>query len=249
MSQTTKVELRMQRVENDPVIGTFVFCYDPADTHAEPPNPRMPASVWSHIDEHLIRARHWKIRPGDVVLDVGAAFGSYALPAAALGAAKVIAWSPDWNGDVLEASIAANPGWDRIIERRKVALWSRPGWLVIPRDASAPAFYDRGCAVPDGAVPATTLDADVADDGLERVDWMKLDVEGAEVEVLRGAAATIARFRPRILVEHHQFKDETLEAQVLGLLVTMGYRLEEVVKQHEGCCVSHGLYLPVGGGA
>lgn len=224
-----------QKVD-DAVSGRFTFLWD-ADDISGPPMHGMPPSRWSFADEHAIRAKFWHIRPGDVVLDVGAAFGSYALPAAAKGASRVIAWSPDWNGDLLELSIAKN-GWEKVVERRTNALWSKRGWLIIPRCEDWPDFHELGCVIPAGAVACRTLDEDVR--GIERVDWLKLDVEGAEVEVLKGAAETIRRTKPKILVEHHLFKSALIEAQVGALLSTMGYAAQEIVPYGS---VSHGFYV------
>lgn len=57
-------------------------------------------------------------------------------------------------------------------------------------------------------VKITTLDAYVREKNLPRVDFIKLDVEGAELDVLRGAVTTIARFKPILaLSAYHKFDD------------------------------------------
>ena len=54
----------------------------------------------------------------------------------------------------------------------------------------------------------TTLDAYVREKNLPRVDYIKLDVEGSELDVLRGAATTIARFKPILaLSAYHKWDD------------------------------------------
>ena len=54
----------------------------------------------------------------------------------------------------------------------------------------------------------TTVDAFVAENGLERVDVIKLDVEGAEMQALEGAAATLAHRRPRLAISvYHRPED------------------------------------------
>ena len=52
-------------------------------------------------------------------------------------------------------------------------------------------------------VPVVTLDDELAD--LDRLDLLKLDIEGGELSALRGAASTIARLRPTLVVELNPF--------------------------------------------
>ncbi len=79
-------------------------------------------------------------------------------------------------------------------------------------------------------VRTQTIDTLVAAQRLERVDLIKIDVEGHELKVLAGAIETLTRFRPRVLVEVFE---ETLRRQgasgeaVLALLEGYGYVLHE----------------------
>ena len=58
---------------------------------------------------------------------------------------------------------------------------------------------------------------------LSRVDFIKVDVEGAQVAVLRGAAQTIAKFKPRILAELLVGRDYKEVDEASALLGAMGY--------------------------
>ena len=53
----------------------------------------------------------------------------------------------------------------------------------------------------DGAIPMTTIDLYVTEQGLEKVDFLKIDVEGFEPAVLEGASTLITRFKPPIWME------------------------------------------------
>ena len=55
-----------------------------------------------------------------------------------------------------------------------------------------------------GVIETTRVDDLVADRSLERVDWIKMDIESGEVEALKGAAATLSRFRPALFIEVHR---------------------------------------------
>lgn len=53
--------------------------------------------------------------------------------------------------------------------------------------------------------PVTTIDSVVAERGLPRVDFLKIDVEGAELSVLDGAADMLAKHRPTVILEFNSF--------------------------------------------
>ncbi|HWJ39617.1 MAG TPA: FkbM family methyltransferase, partial [Candidatus Limnocylindrales bacterium] len=85
--------------------------------------------------------------------------------------------------------------------------------------------------VSDGVitVPMVTLDDALAG---RRIDLIKIDVEGFEEQVLRGARNTLTKDRPKaILVEVHPFAWDltgTTSASFLGILDEMGFRVEDM---------------------
>lgn len=63
---------------------------------------------------------------------------------------------------------------------------------------------------PNGALTAKFIDLDtyVARNNLPRVDYIKLDIEGTELEMLRGAAKTITRCKPKMAISaYHKWED------------------------------------------
>ena len=77
-------------------------------------------------------------------------------------------------------------------------------------------------------ITLTTLDAFVAEQGIARLDALKLDVEGVECRVLAGGRETLRRFRPAMLVELNPpclDRAGSSEAALLGALSDLGYRL------------------------
>lgn len=206
------------------------------------------ASWFTHIDEHAARERFWsRIQPGDVVMDVGAASGSYTLPALARGAAHVYAFSPEQNGvddlstEILLLSLDVN-GWRGRCSILPFGLWSATGWLVAHEYDRMPEFFPPETEeLPERAMAVTTLDVvDRAMLNLERLDWIKIDVEGAEVDVLRGAEAVLSELRPRILVEAHLFKNASMEDRIAEVLEPLGYKATERLPHMY--VVSHTLY-------
>jgi FkbM family methyltransferase len=92
------------------------------------------------------------------------------------------------------------------VELRQVALGVAPGELTLVKEGGKEASGNavatkaaaRGTRV---VVPLTLLDLLVEDLGLERLDTIKIDVEGLEVDVFRGATQTLRRLRPIVYGE------------------------------------------------
>jgi FkbM family methyltransferase len=175
------------------------------------------------------------LRPGDVFVDVGANAGLYTLfAAAAVGpSGRVIACEPSGREQArLRANLALNDFPQ--VELVKAALGDAPGTASLRLAERYLAGHNSMFLTPPGAVreevvTVTTLDRVLAT--AARCDCVKIDVEGAELRVLRGGADTLARFRPKLLIE---FNPETLAAadtsaaEVAGWLGARGYRLFEI---------------------
>ena len=163
-----------------------------------PDEQGMPAA---YRDEKPVRDKYWRPGPGDVVLDIGAAVGSYTLPAL-LNGARVIAVDPDAEATRKLARVASLnevSGYQVC----SAALWSSAeGYPPDMRESLESADYP-GCLIPPAAVTWLTLDQVTAVYELDRLDWIKMDVEGAELGVLRGGTGTLTRFHPRLLIEDH----------------------------------------------
>jgi FkbM family methyltransferase len=155
----------------------------------------------------LLRFLEAELRPGDVMVDVGAHVGVHALHAAArlrrLGGGTVVAFEPARDSAAkLRAAAARNRVELTVVE---AALGAAPGTAELradpaydPADAGVRSLHGRGGRVQ--AVTVTTFDAWAAEARLERLDLVKLDVEGSELEALRGMAGSLGRLRPRALV-------------------------------------------------
>jgi len=208
-------------------------------------------SWWSFLDELETRELWWDIKPGDAVADIGADFGSYTFSALAQGAAMVYAWSPPFKvpTEALEAITlhrsAQLNGWVDRLSLFVSGLWSEPGHLAAfdgprmprhfktPHEASAAIQGQPGhCAT----FPVSTLDVL----NLPKLDWAKIDTEGAELHVLRGAEATIARCHPTIMLEHHFHINPACELECTAWLNARGYVQDGATRPHGA--IAHSLY-------
>jgi len=197
------------------------------------------ASLWSFDDEQVVRDRHWHPRTGQTVFDIGAAFGSYALPALRAGA-RVVCFSPaDFDTQLLEENLRLNPDLAQRCLVVRDGLYSQDGWFD-PDHCKAVA--GDHVTRPEGPqwLRVRSLDSFLAErPGIVACDWMKLDVEGAELEVLRGAEQCLRRWHPKILVELHQFHDQAMPTKVTQYLAGLGYSVDG---PYPHCAVSHACY-------
>ena len=145
------------------------------------------------------------LEPGDVFVDVGASTGIYALEAAVRIGASGVVVAVEPFPDVyatLHHSVRAN-GFTHV-RPRSVCLGARTEprtlWLNFGRPNLFSTAYRAGDA-PGLPVLAVSLDDLLRWEGLDRVAYVKIDAEGAEEEILAGAANTIARCRPIVQIE------------------------------------------------
>jgi FkbM family methyltransferase len=185
------------------------------------------------------------IPSGAIVIDIGANVGAHTLPLAArVGeAGRVVAVEPTrYAFDRLEEHILLNPTLAaRIIPLQAMLMGSREAVLAEkiesswPLDTPSDAHPEHaGVAKATTGAVVSTLDDVVLDLDLKSVDFVKLDVDGYEVEVLRGARETLRRFLPLIFFEHAPYgvaekgydPDEIAE-----ILTGAGYRFTDLKRR------------------
>jgi len=164
------------------------------------------------ISEQELRI-YGKMRPGDIVLDAGANIGDFTRAALEDGASLVVAIeiAPD-TLKALRRNMQAEIASGRVIVYPK-GVWDSDSELTLLTSTELASGVDT--VVPDGAarkegvrVPLTTIDKIVQELQLPRVDFIKLDVEGAEVRAVVGAREVIRRFHPRLAFDSETFTRE-----------------------------------------
>jgi FkbM family methyltransferase len=155
-------------------------------------------------EAELLEALHAELAPGDVVLDVGANLGNHTVYFAKIAGCRVAAFEahPVAFG-FLQDNVRINGLEDRV-DAYHLAVSDAEGRVSIVAEMDNNLGATRFGMDADGTVRAVKLD----DMDLKRpVRLMKIDVEGMECEVLRGARELIARDRPLIVCEA-QTQDE-----------------------------------------
>lgn len=172
---------------------SFTHCFWPAVEKYEP-----------EVRELLLK----QLRPGMTFIDCGANIGYFSM----LGAGII-----GKEGRLL--SLEANPETFKLLQRNLAVNGLKDGihaaigeevgevTLFMPDDGDVYSSVRTGGLVAEkGArafkVQGRRLDDVVTEAGLSRVDWIKIDVEGAELGVLRSSRETLRRHRPHVVLEY-----------------------------------------------
>ena len=180
---------------------------------------RASPTYLAHLFKAIFKQHHQqriplfrRLIPEDgVVLDVGAHAGQYAKIFSRLASrGQVYAFEPgSYARSILRLALALN-------RRRNVAvlplgLGAREGTEILTLPVKRPGSYGFGLAhfgpetrfatVEREAVAISTIDRMVELLGLSRLDFIKADIEGWELQLMRGGRHAIERFRPALLLE------------------------------------------------
>ena len=172
--------------------------------------------------------------PHDTIVDVGAHLGEYTIPCAKI-ATRVISIEP--NTDVLEIlkeNIRVNALSNVVTVNRAVydSHGHRSLNLFEDRTGMSSIVIDQ-CEdrLKTLEVEADTLDNILSDLQIDKVDWIKVDVEGAEVNVLRGAKGIISSNLDniRLIIECHS--NETIK-EVIRMIIIFGMAFRMLDDHH-----------------
>ena len=150
------------------------------------------------------------VQRGDVVVDVGAHVGIFTRQALSLGASRVIAVEPDpGNIRCLERNFEQQIASGQVVIVPEGA-WSSTSTMTLHLGASS--AWNSLVTVPVGSgsieVPVRPLDDMLAALHVSKVDFIKMDIEGAEREALAGAFRTLRDLRPRLMIDSYHRPDD-----------------------------------------
>jgi FkbM family methyltransferase len=170
------------------------------------------------------------VRAGDIVLDCGANVGVYTKEALESGAKLVVAIEPaPENLECLRRNFSNEIAAGRVIVYPK-GVWDKDDYLTLniaPDNPAADSFVIRPEAShPGQKLPLTTIDKLVAELRLARVDYIKMDIEGAEQQALIGAGKTLAKFKPRLALSTYHRPDDPERIPTLVRQARPGYKME-----------------------
>jgi FkbM family methyltransferase len=202
---------------------------------------------WEQAVEKVYHHPLVHVRPGDVVIDCGTHIGAFTRVALNEGASLVIAIEPE------QANLAAfQRNFAKELKAGKVRLipkgvldaagklqlhLSKVGdshSIVIPQNAGK-----------DEAIEVTTLDSLADSLKLQRVDFIKLDIEGSEQKALQGARNVIRRFQPRLAVSSYHQKGDPAAICSIVWQVRADYLVvsKDLLESRDGTAVPKVLFF------
>jgi FkbM family methyltransferase len=207
---------------------------------------RLNSGFFAHLFKAIVKQHHKPLAPmlrrvipeDGIVFDVGAHAGQFTKLFAKLAPnGFVYSFEPGtYARTILRIGIRANRL--RNVAILPFALGARSGVAMLSVPVKRSGSYGFGLShigAPDRpgereAVAMTTLDEAAETLGLMRLDFIKADIEGYEVQLIAGAVRTLARLRPALLLEVDPTRlaraGDSMEA-LWRALVAQGYRAAE----------------------
>jgi FkbM family methyltransferase len=174
------------------------------------------------------------IQPGNTVIDIGSNIGQTSMNIAKIcgNNGLVFGFEPDpvnFNRAIENLNLNSFTN----IKYYNVGLGDKKGVLHLkintPSNRGGNRIDKNGDNNSHIKVPIETLDTFTMNENLQKVDLIKIDVEGFETEVLKGAEKMIAKFKPMLYIE---LDDNNLKAQgtdaraLINYIQTMGYEIK-----------------------
>ncbi len=168
--------------------------------------------------------------PGSFAIDLGGHYGVVSVYLSQLVGAtgKVITFEADKNNfEILSSNLELNGVSN--VEAINLGVYNRSGILQFHSGGSYTSSFHETSYVKKNLgkyettqIPVVTLDERLAD--LERLDFIKMDIEGSEIEAIEGGKNILAKFLPRLLIETHIVSGKSTAEEVERLLREIGYK-------------------------
>ncbi|NWG71314.1 MAG: FkbM family methyltransferase [Parvularculaceae bacterium] len=165
--------------------------------------------------------RHFRLHPGDVVLDVGANVGEFAF-VADRHRARIFCVEPD---PTVFSCLAANIAGLAGASAHELVVWKESGEIdfgLAPDRADSSVFTDGAARIKR---QAQTLADFAREHALARADLLKCDAEGAEPEVLEGAGQFLAKIRAVALDTGPERNGQPTALPCAEILAKAGFRV------------------------
>lgn len=175
---------------------------------------------------------HLKIRKGDIVVDIGANIGAFSLMAAHFGASKVFSYEPEINTfKMMKKNIEINHL--RNIYIRNLALSdknTKRKLFLRDEDGKNSLFknsYEKG-SKNFKIVKSINLENIFTNEKITKIDFLKIDCEGAEGLIIKSTPSYIWKQIDKISMEYHDMFSPMSHEEIISLLKKSGYEIESI---------------------
>ena len=187
--------------------------------------------ILGFYEENLVQTLLKYIKGGSVFYDLGAHWGYFSLLAAdAAGeSGAVYAFEPmPINFQRLQKNICLNK--IKCLEAFNLAVSDRETKLKFSdtEDSYANTYINNQSESSSIEVAATSIDSFIIKNEARPPDFIKIDVEGAEFDVLKGASKAIERHRPVIHLSTHEKHVKGVDSQCCSWMIEMGYAMNKI---------------------
>ena len=201
--------------------------------------------VSGDVEPPVQKALTRHLRPGDVLYDVGANVGFFTLIGGRVvgPSGHVYAFEPvPENADRIRGNARLNGFAHVSVVEKAVSDQEGEGELILTEHPGGATLAKADVETPPDAVTATTVDLISIDEWRDQhrvrgPDLVKIDVEGAEMNVIRGMVETIQRYRPVLLYEIDGGTEEGFEKRrrdVAQFVRRLGYDLACLAPSYTG---------------
>jgi FkbM family methyltransferase len=162
------------------------------------------------------------VKAGDTVIDAGAFIGDFSAYSAAKGA---VAYAFEPSGSIFQTLVETSKLYENRIIPVQKGLSDSDGEVELfsdfgggdGADTIMSHFNDTSASISMGKISVTALDSFARERKLQRVDFIKADIEGAERKLLAGAKDVLKEFAPKLSLCTYHLPDDP---QVLESLIT-----------------------------
>ncbi|MFV8226678.1 FkbM family methyltransferase [Christiangramia aquimixticola] len=173
----------------------------------------------------------YKIKPTDNIIDAGAFDGILSLVYAEKAKhGRIFSFEPDqYNIEKINGNFKLNISVNNIQLRNK-GLWSKTGKIKFFEDGSvaSSSFYKAKNSI-EKIIQVIALDDFVEENKIEKIDFIKMDVEGAELEILKGAKKMLSQLKPNLsIATYHLVEGELTYTSVENFFRETNYPYKTV---------------------
>ena len=204
----------------------------------------------SGFDQDLVRVALEHVKPGNIVWDIGANVGTFTFSAASLAqSGAVLAVEADaWLVSLLRRTASLRDYQSADIKILSAAISNEnsvSSFMIAARGRASNALSEAGGRSQMGGVREThyvpTLTLDTLLNSFEEPDFVKIDIEGAELLALQAASKLINDVRPKFYIE----VGENVGSQLHRIFKDAGYSCIDPISGNEiDSCVENTLFVP-----